>query len=210
MSSNLDATLTRLADVLSRYKESHEITDSRMAPMIGVTHPTLGRMLNPERAGAGGVAVRHWLKALEISGHLPRLVESFEEAAKARLGQDAGRFQPLNDPIDPVDPDGVVNNALQRIAHAMKVSLGPGAPVRSARELATNIGVTLPTVLNLLNPYGEHAGGTAIKHFVSATLSLRMHYALDRTLAVRGSKPAPRPKRKRAAARELEWELDMV
>lgn len=207
MSANLDATLTRLADVLSRFKTSHEITDSRLAPMIGVTHPTLGRMLNPGRAGAGGVAIRHWLKALEVTGHLPRLVESFEEAAKARLGHDASRFQPLDDPIDPADPDGVVNNALQRLAHAMKVSLGPGAPVRSARELASNIGVTLPTVLNLLNPYGEHAGGTAIRHFVAVSLSLRLSYALDRTLSAR-ARPVQRPKRRDKAVQEASFDLE--
>lgn len=183
--------LQRMADLLSSTINKNNASESQMARAVGVTHPTLGRMLHPERAGSEGVAIQHWLRALQVSGSLDRFVTQLEEGVRQQCEAAGIRFKPDNEmPLRSVDAalsapsEGDkerVEAAQFRIGEALRASL-EGSNIRYARRLASAMGVTSPTLMNLLNPVGTHAGGTAIKHFFSAADRLGLGPCLEKGL----------------------------
>lgn len=185
------AQLQRMADLLSSTIEKNNISESQMARAVGVTHPTLGRMLHPDRKGSDGVAIQHWMRALQLSGGLDRFVTQLEEGAKKRCESFGVRYEPDNamplrattkDMSPPSEEDlSRVESALFRVGEALRVSL-ESSNIRFARRLANIMGVASPTLMNLLNPVGEHAGGTAMKHFLSAVDNLGLGESLEKGL----------------------------
>lgn len=196
--------LPRLAQSLRARREELNCSESHLARSIGVTHPTLGRMLNPQRPGSEGVAISYWFRALQITGDLTPIVEGLERGASEALRASGRAFEPLIDapihltgqPDSPPEPEDEVriDLALARSGHAMRSTIS-ARPIRSARQLAMALGVTQPTLSNLLSPAGTGGGGTAIRLFLRACDLLELG-----PMAAGAMRPAPQQKPRAQAA----------
>lgn len=165
--------LDRLAFVLRSHLRSQRIFGSEMARRLEVAPPTLARMLDAGREGAGGVCLRTWCRALKETGHLEPLVSGLEDHLKARDHQ----FVPV--PLEAkAAPD---DTALLRIGHVLRQAIRTSR-ISSARQLAMTIGVTQPTIATLLGKQGPHAGGSAIKCFLRAAAILELSNVVEQTL----------------------------
>jgi len=203
MDNSIDDVLQRMAHVLRRYVAHQEHSESHLARLVGVTHPTIGRMLYPERQGGDGVAIRNWLHALQLTGHLQPLVQGIERSVHERTsGQGMEEFvafdnSPVNltgghtEPMNTED-EARIETSLLRIGHALRAAL-PASPTKSARQLAMKIGVAQPTLASLLSPSGDHAGGTAIRHFLVVSKVLGLGDVIVRLLPQ--TQPRHRPRR---------------
>lgn len=181
-----------MAGPLRDYSGERSCSEVGLARIIDVSGPTVGRMLYPDRQGGDGVAIRSWMRALQLTGHLDDFVEALEDSAVDRTrGSRKGQFFVINksplglsgDHSDAmsVEDESRVNSSLERAGQALHAVLAT-TPLKSVRQLAMRMGVTQPTLISLFSPSGDRAGGTAIKQFLRVASILNMSDAIVSSL----------------------------
>lgn len=153
--------------VRSHLQNSDTKKASHLTLAMGVSHPTSNKILNPEKETSGGVAVKHWLSALEFCD----LVETF-------IGEIESKAKGWHRPIPPRDPKCSEEAIYRLTAVAKSFVENKGLNVNNISYL-TNVSYN---TAKAMTHYSDASGGVAIKSWlklldameVSKDLNFRM------------------------------------
>lgn len=168
--------------VRSHLQKNRDTKASHLTMAMGVSHPTSNKILNPEKETAGGVALKHWLSALEFCD----LVETF-------IGEIESKAKGWHRPIPPRDPK-CAEEAIYRLTAVVKSFVeNKGLNVNNISYLTQ---VSYNTA-KAMTHYSDASGGIAIKSWlklldtmeVSKDLNFRMTQKILQPELIIANKP---------------------
>ncbi|MCP1674257.1 plasmid maintenance system antidote protein VapI [Natronocella acetinitrilica] len=176
--------LTDFSTQLRTMKQQVQKTsDTRLAELIGVRHPTVGRILDASRPGASGVAIKSWLAAWHRAGMLEpamkgyyRRLHAWSKTPKvqAAIEQAGQRPERVHEMIVQMaaseqekDRDSAVASALLQLALGAELYLEYARrdPINHS-QLAEILGITPPTAKRLTSPIDDSGQGTKVETYL--------------------------------------------